>query len=170
MEELPDGPRDLADARIRHEILRCLHAALRASGINQADLARRLGVRRSAVNQVFKGDGNVRISTVAQYLHALGFELGVQLYEDGEHRRATVENRESRPAGTGDTGPADNTHRRGQSQPRIDNVAAALTPVPLAGTGNWSIREDIRPIRAAFTSVLGLESSQSALDPGQQRG
>lgn len=40
---------------------------------------KKLAVRKSAVNQVFKGDGNVRITTLAEYLHALGYELRVSV-------------------------------------------------------------------------------------------
>lgn len=58
----PGGGRALAVSRLKRAILASLHEALAMSGIeSQSDLARCLHVRRSAVNQVFLGDGNVRI-------------------------------------------------------------------------------------------------------------
>ena len=62
----PGGDRALAQARLRHTVLRCLHRALGAA--SQAGLARSLGVRRSAVGHVFNGDGNVRMDILAAYL------------------------------------------------------------------------------------------------------
>jgi transcriptional regulator with XRE-family HTH domain len=93
-----EGARALAAARLRRDVLGILHKSLEESGLTQTELAKKLGVRRSAVNQVFRGDGNVRINTLAEYLHALGFELNVQLVETGELRRAVVEQRIPRPA------------------------------------------------------------------------
>jgi transcriptional regulator with XRE-family HTH domain len=92
------GRMELASARLRYEVLGVLHKALEVSGMSQSDLARRLNLRRSAVNQVFRGDGNVRISTLAEYLYAMGFELDLRLVQAGEPRRAALEGRQPRPA------------------------------------------------------------------------
>jgi transcriptional regulator with XRE-family HTH domain len=89
----PDGLRLLAGSRLRRRVLAVLHQALDLSRLSQAELAKKLGIRRSAVNQVFRGDGNVRIETLAEYLHEMGFELDVQLVEAGEPRRAALEGR-----------------------------------------------------------------------------
>ncbi len=74
----PKGARALSVSRLRYGVLKVLHSALRRSGVSQAELAGRLGIRKSAVNQVFRGDGNVRISTLAEYLHELGCELEIK--------------------------------------------------------------------------------------------
>lgn len=95
-----DGGRYLAAARLRYDVLGLLHKALTASGVNQTDLAKRLGVRKSAVNGVLRGDGNLRLNTMAEYLHELGFEADVHLVPAGEHRRATREDRAVRHAFT----------------------------------------------------------------------
>jgi DNA-binding phage protein len=88
----PGGEAALAAARLRREVLTALHEAFQASSLgSQSAIARRLGVRRSAVNQVLRGDGNLRINTVAEYLHALGFELDVKLVPAGEPMRAELE-------------------------------------------------------------------------------
>lgn len=96
----PDGLRSLASARLRRRVLVLLHRALERSGLNQSDLAKKLGYRRSAVNQVFRGDGNVRIETLAEYLHELGYEADIHLVPAGEHRRAFEEGRIVRSVST----------------------------------------------------------------------
>jgi transcriptional regulator with XRE-family HTH domain len=100
------GGRALAVSRLKRAILASLHEAFAMSRIeSQSDLARRLHVRRSAVNQVFLGDGNVRISTLAEYLYEMGYELDVALVRAGEPRAAALEGRRAQPA-IPDEGPA----------------------------------------------------------------
>lgn len=72
--EPSEGRRGLAAARLRYDVISALHEALNESGMTRADLASVLGVRRSAVNAVFRGTGNLRANTIADYLHALGLE------------------------------------------------------------------------------------------------
>ncbi|MEU6336313.1 helix-turn-helix transcriptional regulator [Streptomyces cellulosae] len=93
-----DGGQLLATTRLRREVLRILHRALEASGLTQSQLAERLHVRKSAVSQVFRGDGNLRINTLAQYLAAMGYELDLRVVEAGEPRNAILEGREMVPA------------------------------------------------------------------------
>lgn len=100
-EQLADsdqGRLALASARLRYEVLGVLHKALEVSGLSQSDVARKLNLRRSAVNQVFRGDGNVRTSTLAEYLFAMGYELDLQLVRAGEPRHAALEGRQPAPA------------------------------------------------------------------------
>jgi transcriptional regulator with XRE-family HTH domain len=93
------GERALAVARLKRSVLSTLHKAFNISGIeSQSDLARRLRVRRSAVNQVFNGDGNLRVSTLAEYLYEMGYELDVTLVRAGEPRSAALEGRVTRSA------------------------------------------------------------------------
>jgi transcriptional regulator with XRE-family HTH domain len=100
VEGKPGGKAALAAARLRREVLVALHEAFEASDVNtQSEVAERLKVRKSAVSQVFRGDGNLRINTLAEYLFALGFELNVQLVVAGEPRRAELEGRAVVPAG-----------------------------------------------------------------------
>jgi predicted XRE-type DNA-binding protein len=57
----PGGEAALAAARLRREILVALHQAFTASGLKtQTEIARRLNVRKSAVSQVLRGDGNLQ--------------------------------------------------------------------------------------------------------------
>ncbi|MFI2734747.1 helix-turn-helix domain-containing protein [Streptomyces sp. NPDC018711] len=88
-----EGARALAAARLRYEALATIHESLEESGVTQTELARRLGIRKSAVNQVVHSDGNMRISTLAEYLHALGFELSLDRVKAGTAREKVVANR-----------------------------------------------------------------------------
>jgi transcriptional regulator with XRE-family HTH domain len=91
---IPGGERALAVSRLRRTVLKALNAAYHSSGLgSQADLAKRLNVRRSAVNQVFRGDGNLRVNTLAEYLYEMGYELNFSLVRVGEPRAATLEDR-----------------------------------------------------------------------------
>nr|WP_237557934.1 helix-turn-helix transcriptional regulator [Streptomyces sp. SID5470] len=83
---------------MRREALRILHRALEASGLTQSQLAERLHLRKSAVSQVFRGDGNLRVTTMANYLSAMGYELDIRLVKAGEPRKAVLERREMVPA------------------------------------------------------------------------
>jgi len=82
-----DGERRLARARLRYSVLRTLSKALADAGLNKSQLAERLGIRKSAVSQVFGGVGNVRVNTVADYLWAMGCELDIRALPVGSARR-----------------------------------------------------------------------------------
>lgn len=84
------GSRLLAQARIRREVLRCLHRAQAASGLSIADIATATGDRRREVKQAFDGDGNIQPSRLARYLHAMGYEVELTLVAAGEPRRKVV--------------------------------------------------------------------------------
>jgi transcriptional regulator with XRE-family HTH domain len=85
-------------SRLKRSVLASLHEAFQKSGTaSQSDLARRLHVRRSAVNQVFNGDGNLRVSTLAEYLYEMGYELSLQAVEAGELRAAALAGRAAAP-------------------------------------------------------------------------
>lgn len=88
------GARILASARLRHEVLRKLYLALEGSGLTQNRLSEILRIRKSAVSQTLRGDGNLRIKTLAEYLHAMGYELELRLVEAGEPRKAALEARD----------------------------------------------------------------------------
>ena len=86
MSSSEEGRRRLAAARLRREVLVNLESALAETGMTQSGLASALGRTRSAVNQVFGGDGNIRISTLAEYLHAMGQELVLTRVPEGAPR------------------------------------------------------------------------------------
>jgi hypothetical protein len=79
LEQLPGGKKRIASARLRRGVIKALHESLEFSKLNQSDLAKKLGKTRSAIGQVFNGDGNVEIETVSDYLFEMGVELQLTL-------------------------------------------------------------------------------------------
>lgn len=69
-----EGSRSYSRARLHRDALNLIHDALEASGMTQVDLAKALGIRKGAVNQVLRGNGNLRLSTLADYLAVLGVQ------------------------------------------------------------------------------------------------
>jgi transcriptional regulator with XRE-family HTH domain len=176
-EQLAESERGLsalASARLRYKVLGALHKALTASGLSQSDLARRLHVRRSAVNNVFRGDGNVRVSTFAEYLSAMGYEASIQLVSAGEPRRAALEGRLPRAAF-----PAVNTaveitarqyniplwlpraHRpEGQSYAKVLNYVFYDSPNPVTGI-TVSRRQELSAVDTSTRIDLLQEAGKS---------
>lgn len=137
---LPDGGRMLAAARLQRTVLEALDRALMLSHVNsQSDLARRLRIRKSAVNQVMKGDGNVKIRTLAEYLYELGFEADLNLVEIGEHRLAALEGRTSRHIAGDEAGPVKVTV---SVSARPEGVAASVSR-RLVGDQSLSIQMSV---------------------------
>lgn len=83
IDRFPNAGRKLAIARLRHRVIDILQISLKESGKSQTQLAEELGVSRSAVSQVFVGDGNLRISTLAEYLYGMGHELQLKTVPAG---------------------------------------------------------------------------------------
>lgn len=118
------GGRALTIARLKRAVLAAVHEAFDASGVeSQSDLARRLHVRRSAVNQVFNGDGNLRVSTLAEYLYEMGYELDVTLVRSGEARAAALEGRS-----------VQNAKAQGQSASSAVPISLSAAAMACAGT------------------------------------
>lgn len=70
----PRGAQELSAASLAQSVVGCLEQAKAVWGQPNKDLAKLLGVSEGAVSQVLNGDGNIRISTLARYLRAMGFE------------------------------------------------------------------------------------------------
>jgi predicted XRE-type DNA-binding protein len=71
------GAQGLAAANLAGQVMRLLHQALDMSDLDQRALANKVGVTQGRVSQVFGGDGNMRIASVARYLRALGYEAEI---------------------------------------------------------------------------------------------
>jgi transcriptional regulator with XRE-family HTH domain len=152
------GDRALAVARLKRTVLSALHEGLGMSGIaSQSDLARRLGVRRSAVNQVLNGDGNVRISTLAEYLHEMGYELDLNLVRSGEPRAAALEARVIYPSAQG---------ARSSASVLIFIIGefdTAATKTRTVVTGAWLQERSPVPVESASSSSqVHLSTAKSA--------
>jgi transcriptional regulator with XRE-family HTH domain len=76
-ESTPAGAQGLAAANLAGQVVRLIHAALDASGLEQKDLAEMIGVTEGRVSQVVNSDGNLRIAALARYMRALGYELTI---------------------------------------------------------------------------------------------
>lgn len=68
----PEGRLGLAKAELRYRAVEVIADALERSRLTQKELAERLGVSTGRVSQVLGGDQNLRLNTLAEYLHALG--------------------------------------------------------------------------------------------------
>jgi len=66
---------ELAAARGAVEASALLTRAFAESGLTQRELAEQLGVTEGRVSQVLGAEVNPRVSTVARYLHAMGYRL-----------------------------------------------------------------------------------------------
>jgi transcriptional regulator with XRE-family HTH domain len=140
-----EGARALSTARLQYDVLRLLHTALSRAGITQVELAKRLGIRKSAVNQVFRGDGNVRVSTLAEYLHAMGAELELRLVPAGKPREDAV---------------------REMHEARVSSMARAAKRLPRTSRSATPI---IEPVRIGTDMTFGLRPTISGL-PRQRSG
>lgn len=119
------GSAALSSARLRRAALGAIHRGMTLAGVSQAELARSLGLRRSAVNQVVRGDGNLRLETLAEYLHAMGLEADIRLAEVGELRAASVQLREPRYL----------VRRRGDESPSRPSFVSVFTTMAVTEQG-----------------------------------
>ena len=78
-------PKMLAAATLAAEIRGRLVAAMQADHVNVTELAKRLGVSKSAVSRHLNSDGDIRITTAALLAHALGREWKVDLLQKPGH-------------------------------------------------------------------------------------
>ena len=77
---------ELAAARGAVEGSALLTRAFFEAGITQKELARRVGVTEGRVSQVLSEEVDLRLSTIARYLHAMGYRL--RLNADGSNGQA----------------------------------------------------------------------------------
>lgn len=71
----PLGARELAASQLTNDALVLLQTALSTTGVSQKQLAEILGIGESRVSQVVNGDGNVKLTTFARYMRALGYSV-----------------------------------------------------------------------------------------------
>jgi predicted XRE-type DNA-binding protein len=75
IEEDPVLSRELAASRLTHQAVQLLNLALEMTAIPQKKLAGMLNIGESRVSQVVKGDGNLKLTTFARYMRALGYKV-----------------------------------------------------------------------------------------------
>ena len=74
---------ELAAARGAVEGSALLARAFFEAGITQRELARRVGVTEGRVSQVLSEEADLRLSTIARYLHAMGYQLHLSADDSG---------------------------------------------------------------------------------------
>jgi transcriptional regulator with XRE-family HTH domain len=70
--------------RIAADFVRQIEKAMEAAGINQAELAKRLGVTEGRVSQVLNNPGNLTLKKIVEYVRALGHKVSIVEYNDGD--------------------------------------------------------------------------------------
>ena len=75
----PLGTRELAASQLTNDALVLLQTALAATGVTQKQLAEMLSIGESRVSQVVNGDGNLKLTTFARYMRALGYAVTVNV-------------------------------------------------------------------------------------------
>lgn len=79
-------PKKRASARfmndVQREIIRAFIEEKKATGINQGTIAKALGVNRSVVSRLLKGEGDLTLRSVAEISWALGWSPNFQLRRD----------------------------------------------------------------------------------------
>ena len=74
-----------------HHLLRIAYKNAETNhGINQELIAEYLGVTPGRVSQIINGEDDLRLSTLARYLRALGTYLGLSLYPAGRPNKRPV--------------------------------------------------------------------------------
>ncbi len=81
VEETMDYDLLLAEEALVVDVLEDLLEALEQRGMSQADLAKKLGVSRAAVNRVLRGR-NLTVRTVARFAHSMGVKVRLQVMKD----------------------------------------------------------------------------------------
>ncbi|MBW3546599.1 MAG: helix-turn-helix domain-containing protein [Actinobacteria bacterium] len=86
----PGAEEAVAEARERSREELRLYELRHAEAVSQAELAGRLEITQGAISK-FEHADNVRISTLRQYLEALGARLELVAVFDDEDRRVPIE-------------------------------------------------------------------------------
>ena len=92
-ESFEDSPDSQAE-EAKLDVSDLLYFGMEKQGINQAEMARRLGCTRAYVNRLLQGDVNCTIETMAKIAHALGLKLQVSMVTE---KTAPQAKRESLP-------------------------------------------------------------------------
>jgi len=107
----PKGARELAAAELTMDAQGLLERAFRSrKDVTQADLAEQLGVTEGRVSQVLNADSVTNLALLARYMHALGYELELNMRPIG----STTDQHDLQRAETG--GELTATAERGAAQ------------------------------------------------------
>jgi DNA-binding phage protein len=70
-----EHPLDMAAAGAAVSAVAVMNKATAFSGVTREEIADELGIPLERVDEVLDGDGNVRVSTLARFLHVAGYQL-----------------------------------------------------------------------------------------------
>jgi len=82
----PRGRNELAAAELAIDVQAIIHRAFEESTMTARAVADLLGVTEGRVSQIRNGDGNVRISTLAKVMSALGKRVNISVTDTESHR------------------------------------------------------------------------------------
>lgn len=75
--ETPKGSQGLAAASAAARVMKILEDTKEYKGLTNRDLALALGVSEQRIEEIFNGDGNIYIATLAKLLDAMDTMLGI---------------------------------------------------------------------------------------------
>jgi hypothetical protein len=131
----PEGARGLAKARLRTKVIEALWEAIEACG-GEDEFRRRAGLSKRRLRRVSIERRDIRITELADWLHAAGFELEVTLVPAGQPRADVLERREEFEA---------LRRERDDALDRIDYVRHEIS--------GWNSRDD--HLRRSIGKALG---------------
>lgn len=124
----PRGRNELAAAELALDVQAVIHRAFEESAITARAVAELLGVTEGRVSQIRNGDGNVRISTLAKVMSALGKRVRISVADlevSGGAGVAMTHDRRDKPVWTQLFVSPDGVHECTYEGPR----APAATPL-----------------------------------------
>lgn len=80
MESFPRGAQEMAAARLARDVSSLLRRTFADSGMSRAQLAELLGSYEEQVSETLDGDGNLKIAALARAMHALGWEVEINVW------------------------------------------------------------------------------------------
>src|SRR5690242_6300361 len=72
--------------RIAADFVRQIEGTMEATGVNQAELAKRLKVTEGRVSQVLNNPGNLTLKKVVEYVRVLGRKVAIVEYDDHDSK------------------------------------------------------------------------------------
>lgn len=82
--EFPEiSDREMACERLQFNAMEDILLAMQDAGVNQSDLARKLGKSKSYVSQLLDGKRNMTLKTLSDISYALGAEARVAIFRNG---------------------------------------------------------------------------------------
>lgn len=73
----PKGALDQASAKVVNAVGGLMQRALAATGTAKQDIAKAMLVSPGRISQILAADGNVKVSTLARFMEACGYELSI---------------------------------------------------------------------------------------------